>query len=75
MERMGQPLVHSVIPLIDNLTNKLVMAAEDHSLHVAVRAGAVAGFKVLNKYYSRSDDSIVYRLAICMYPLLSAQLS
>ena len=62
---MGHPLVHAVIPLIDNLTNKLTAFAESTSLHVAVRAGAVAGYKVLNKYYSKTDESIVYRLAIC----------
>lgn len=71
MERMGHPLVHAVIPLIDNLTNKLTTAAESSNLHIAVRAGAVAGYKILNKYYSRTDDSIVYRLAICMSPFLT----
>ena len=71
MERMGHPLVHAVIPLIDNLTNKLTASAESSNLHVAVRAGALAGYKVLNKYYSKTDDSIVYRLAICVSYFLS----
>ena len=65
MEAMGRPLVHAVIPLIDNLTASLEKAMENEDLHIAVRAGAAAGVKVLNKYYSRTDKSIIYRQAMC----------
>ena len=64
METMGRPLVHAVIPLIDNLTTKLEQWSKDESLHIAVRAGTLAGVRVLNKYYSKTDDSIIYRLAM-----------
>ena len=64
MEAMGRPLVHAVIPLIDNLTASLEKAMENEDLHISVRAGAAAGVQVLNKYYSRTDESIVYRLAM-----------
>lgn len=37
----------------------------DPHLHVTVRAAAARGIKVLNKYYSKTDESIMYRLAMC----------
>ena len=64
MEAMGRPLVHDVIPLIDNLTAKLQRAAGDTSLNITIRAAALAGIKVLNKYYSKTDDTIIYRVAM-----------
>jgi hypothetical protein len=64
MSKMGRPLVHAVLPLIDNLTDKLQAASEDSNLSIAVRAGALAGIKVLNKYYSKTDDSVIYRVSM-----------
>jgi hypothetical protein len=66
METMGRPLVHAVIPMIDNLHRHLEQASQDPNVHIAVRAGAFAGIKALNKYYSKTDDTIVYRTAMCM---------
>jgi ribosomal protein S15P/S13E len=65
METMGRPLVHAVIPMIDNLHRHLEETQQDATTHIAVRAGAVAGIKALNKYYSKTDDTIVYRTAMC----------
>ena len=62
---MARPLVHMVIPLIDNLTANLEQVSHNEARHIAVRAGALAGGKVLNKYYSKTDDSVIYRLAMC----------
>ena len=68
---MGRPLVHAVIPLIDNLTAMLQTAAKNRNLDVTVRAGALAGIKVLNKYYAKTDNTVIYRLAmsafLCLY--------
>lgn len=66
-ERMSQnkvPLLHEVIPIIDVLTDKLEMSAMDQKLHVTVRATAAKGLAVLNKYYAKTDDSIMYRMAM-----------
>jgi hypothetical protein len=65
--RMSQskvPLLHEVIPLIDTLTHKLEDAVTDHSLMPAVKSAAAKGLAVLHKYYSKSDDSIMYRCAM-----------
>ena len=72
MEGIGRLLVHMVIPLIDNLTATLDRAAVNEEYHIAVRAGALAGVEVLNKYYSQTDKSIVYRLAMCIDDCISS---
>ena len=64
MEAMGRPLVHAGIPLIDNLTAMLQTAAKNADLDITICAGALAGIKVLNKYYSKTDNTIIYRLAM-----------
>ena len=64
MEAMGRPLVHAVIPLIDNLTGKLEVAAKTTLHNIIIRAAAVAGTKVMNKYYAKTDDTVIYRLAM-----------
>lgn len=58
------PLLYEVIPIIDILNEKLEDAAENTSLLPSVRAGAMKGLAVLNKYYSKTDESIMYRIAV-----------
>jgi hypothetical protein len=57
-------LLHEVIPLIDTITRTLEKAITDHSLYPAVRTSAAKGLAILNKYYSKTDDSIMYRCAM-----------
>ena len=67
-ERVSQsnvPLLHEVIPLIDILTSCLTKAISDENNIVQpVRAAASRGYKLINKYYSLTDESIMYRLAM-----------
>ena len=58
------PLLYKVIPIINILTDKLEKAANNVSLLRGVRAGAIKGLAVLNKYYAKTDESIMYRVAI-----------
>ena len=58
------PLLYEVIPVIDILNEKLEDAAENTSLLPSVRAGAMKGLAVLNKYYSKTDESIMYQIAM-----------
>jgi hypothetical protein len=65
--RMSQSkvsLLHEMIPLIDMLTHKLKDAITDHYLLPAIGSAAAKGLTVLHKYYSKSDESIMYRCAI-----------
>lgn len=58
------PLLHEVIPLINILTTQLEDCVASPALHSVVRVTAARGLHVLNKYYSRTDDSIMYRIAM-----------
>ncbi len=49
---------------MDILTHKINDAIQDESLHIAVRAAAARGRVILDKYYSKTDQSIMYRMAM-----------
>jgi hypothetical protein len=64
MSQSKVPLLHEVIPLIDTITRALEKAITNRDLFPAVRASAAKGLAVLNKYYSKTDESIMYRCAM-----------
>ncbi|KAI0310522.1 hypothetical protein OF83DRAFT_1178464 [Amylostereum chailletii] len=68
MEQMGKPLLLQVIPAIDSLTSRLEDTASDRTLNIVVCAAALSGAKVLNKYYSKIDESIMPRMAMMLHP-------
>ncbi len=68
MSARSRPLLHEVIPVIDLLEGMLMDASTNAALHPAVRAAASLARTVLNKYYEKTDESILYRCAICKYP-------
>lgn len=65
-------LVHEVIPYIDILTEHLDDFADDDTLVATIRAAVERGRVVLNKYYKKTDESIVYRIVMskhCPYSI------
>ena len=58
------PLLHQVIPIIDVLTAHLENTVADILLHKVIRRAAARGLGVLNKYYSLTDESVMYRIAM-----------
>ncbi len=60
----GQALVHQVIAYIDVLTRHVDSFKANDTLHPAVRAAAQRGRVILDKYYSLTDDSIVYHVTM-----------
>ncbi len=58
------PLIHQVIPFMDLLTSSLEQSLDDTSLHPAVHTGVSRGLALLNKYYEKTDQSIMYRMAM-----------
>ncbi|OJT02096.1 hypothetical protein TRAPUB_7442 [Trametes pubescens] len=66
-------LVHEVIPYIDILTEHLDDYTADLELAPSVRAAAQRGRAVLNKYYERTDESIIYRIAMILHPAYKTQ--
>jgi hypothetical protein len=56
--------VHEVIPLIDNLTTFVQRCSDNTNLQPSVRSSSAGGLFLLDKYYAKTDDSIIYRAAI-----------
>jgi hypothetical protein len=58
------PLIHEVIPIFDALTTALDEFLDNEELLPAVRAAALRGITMMNKYYALTDDSVVYRVTM-----------
>jgi hypothetical protein len=58
------PLLHEVIPIIDILNEKLEGFRDDEQLMAVEKGGVERGLAVLNKYYGKTDKSIMYRMAM-----------
>jgi hypothetical protein len=53
-----------VIPAMDRMHAALVAACENENYSTAIRAALEIGKKLLDKYYSITDNSEVYRIAM-----------
>ncbi|SJL14102.1 uncharacterized protein ARMOST_17557 [Armillaria ostoyae] len=62
------PLLHEVIPTMDSITKKLEKYLEDATLYPAVHAGVARGLAIIDKYYSKTDESIMWKTAMIMHP-------
>ncbi|EIW51479.1 uncharacterized protein TRAVEDRAFT_87359, partial [Trametes versicolor FP-101664 SS1] len=61
-------LVQDVIPYMDILTNLVDKFRKDEKLAPSVRAAAQRGRVILDKYYTLTDETIIYRLAMILHP-------
>ncbi|OJT08548.1 hypothetical protein TRAPUB_554 [Trametes pubescens] len=66
-------LVHEVIPFMDLLTEHVDEFIADDTLHPAVRGAAKRGRAILDKYYTLTDTTIVYRIAMMLHPRYKTQ--
>ena len=64
MSEADYALVHKVIPAMDTLTKYLDSTIKGVTSEPIIRVAAVRGLKILNKYYSRTDESEVYRISM-----------
>lgn len=71
MENKTHPLLHEFIPALDLATIHLEKVVHSTSLFAVTRIAAARGLVVIDKYYSKTDESIMYRLAMSMYLLFS----
>lgn len=60
------PSLPSVIPAMDNINATLEDAIANPKYNAAIRASLQLGKDLLNKYYSLTDESSVYRIAMSM---------
>lgn len=65
VSKMGSPVLYQIIPFIDKGTERLETAVANEALPRVVRAAAARGIRMLNKYYSKTDNSIMYRISMC----------
>ena len=61
------PLIHQVIPIFDIITTALEDNIDDSTLPLVVRHAALRGYLMLNKYYTLTDDSVIYRIAMSLF--------
>jgi hypothetical protein len=54
-----------VIPIFNIISRVLNEHVDDVTLPAAVRMAAARGRTMLNKYYGLTDDSVIYRIAMC----------
>ncbi len=66
MSSSGVPLLHEVIPLFDLLISKFEDIIVNTDLFPGVHAAAIRGHAILCKYYLKTDDSYMYRMAMSM---------
>jgi hypothetical protein len=68
------PCVAAVIPAMDKMHTELTAAADNVDYSPALQAALSLGKTLLDKYYSLTDDSEVYRIAMGMYILVDLRL-
>ena len=64
------PCVAAVIPAMDKMHTELSAAAENVEYSPALQAALSLGKTILDKYYSLTDDSEVYHIAMGVYIIL-----
>ncbi|EEB92819.1 hypothetical protein MPER_08615, partial [Moniliophthora perniciosa FA553] len=69
MQTNKRPLLFEVIQHMDTLNEILEDWARDPAKPAVIRYGAAKGLAVLDKYYSKTDDSIMYRASMILHPL------
>ncbi len=64
LSRKNIPQLYDVIPVIDVLANILDEAIVSGNKHPAIILAIAKGSRMLNKYYSKTDMSMMYRMAM-----------
>ncbi|KJA19986.1 hypothetical protein HYPSUDRAFT_142979 [Hypholoma sublateritium FD-334 SS-4] len=62
------PNLAHVILVMDNINDRLTAQANNDAYSPAIRAALGIAKKTLNRYYSRTDDSEAYRIAMILHP-------
>ena len=63
----GTPNIATVIPAMDCIDEVLATSAVDCQYSVSIQAALAMGKKTLNRYYSKTNHSEVYRIAMSEY--------
>ncbi|PBL01890.1 hypothetical protein ARMGADRAFT_883386, partial [Armillaria gallica] len=63
----GVPLLHEMIPMIDILTHKFKKCLKNSNILPVIYAAVAQGLAIINKYYSKTDKSIMWKTAMIMH--------
>ncbi|KIL58826.1 hypothetical protein M378DRAFT_85881 [Amanita muscaria Koide BX008] len=66
--RDGIPNIATVIPAMDRIDEVLATDALDTQYSLSIQAALTMGKRTLNRYYSKTDLSEVYRIAMVLHP-------
>ena len=58
------PCIANIIPAMDRMHENLLAACNNKDYSTGIRAALKIGMNLLNKYYSITDNSEVYRIAM-----------
>lgn len=72
--RQKPPNLVNVLPAIDRVHNSLTDSSLDANYRPSIRAAASLGQATLNRYYKKTDDSELYRIAMSTSPRLGRRL-
>lgn len=61
------PLIHEVIPIFDTITTVLDKFIDNKKINPSIRVAAYLGSLIMNKYYSLTDESTVYRIGMSKF--------
>ena len=61
------PCIANIIPAMDRMHADLVTASANENYSPAIRAALKIGKTLLDKYYSITDNSEIYRIAMSKY--------
>ena len=64
ISQLERVLIHQVIQIIDILMDKLHVVVKNTRMHMSIWHGAQNAIAVLNRYYARMDDSVMYQAAM-----------
>ncbi|KIL59371.1 hypothetical protein M378DRAFT_56420, partial [Amanita muscaria Koide BX008] len=66
--RNGVPSLTTVIPAMDHIDSVITSNLESDKYSPAIRAALSIGQRTLNRYYSKTDYSETYRVAMILHP-------
>ncbi|KAJ7697117.1 ribonuclease H-like domain-containing protein, partial [Mycena metata] len=69
----GVATIAHVIPAMDKIENMLETEADDKKLSPAIKSALKKGQKIMNSYYTKTDQSYAYRIAMVLHPGLKLE--
>ncbi|THU83889.1 hypothetical protein K435DRAFT_688673, partial [Dendrothele bispora CBS 962.96] len=66
--KSNSTLIADIPPIMDALTKKIFNIINDPITKPIIKAAAAKAYTILNKYYGKTDSSIMYRICMMLHP-------